>query len=182
MLQNLWRERGGDGMVTEAWSVDNPLLSWKFRARKSELERLLGRPADELDGFHGSNPANYLSIVQGGFRADLRGSAVGQAYGSGEYLAKCPNVSIGYCRGGEYMLVCRLSLGIESSSEANTNGDHIWVPSCQYYVISSPAQILPKYIVRFSGHRHYGGPTRCDELERVLKLGSWSTKKEEEVL
>jgi len=183
MLKQLWGERGGNGGVTEAWSVDNPLLSYRFRERKRQLDGELGRPADELDGFHGSNPSNYLSIVQGGFRSDLRGTAVGQVYGSGEYMAKCPNVSIAYCRDGEYMLVCRLSLGYKSSSPTNVDGDHIWVPDCQYYVISSPAQILPKYIVKFSSGLRYSpqAPLRCEALEAALtKPGGFNTKKEEE--
>ena len=93
------------------------------------------RAVEELEGLHGSDPKNYISIVSGGFRTDLRGSAVGQVYGAGEYLAKCPDVSVGYCRGGQYMLVCRVALGVESSTAQNLDGDHIWVPSCKYYVI-----------------------------------------------
>lgn len=33
-LQQLWTERGGRGTVLEAWSVDNPLLSWQYHRRK----------------------------------------------------------------------------------------------------------------------------------------------------
>jgi len=172
-LRKLWKERDGSGTVLEAWSVDNPLLAWKFRQHKLELELRLGREPDALEGFHGSHPQNFLPIVKVGFRSDLRS---GQVFGAGEYFAKCPNVSVGYCRGGSFMLVCSLSLGAQSSSEANKDGDHIWVPRCQYYVISSPAQILPRYIVRFSSSP---SPTRgltCPELELVLAQDSWSTK------
>lgn len=176
-IQKLWQERGGRGEVLEAWSIDNPLLAWNFTERKKQVEQSLGRSSDLIEGWHGSNPNNYLSIVQSGFRSDLRGSAVGQAYGGGEYFAKCPTVSLSYCRGGEYMLLCSLCLGVQSSSQSNTDGDHIWVPDCQYYVISSPAQVLPRYLVRFSPPQR--NPTRCAELERVLQAGVWSTKQEE---
>merc|ERR1719223_955549 len=174
LMRKLWQERQGSGEVLAAWSVDNPLRAWKFFERRSALEKSLGRAPDELEGFHGSNPQNYLSIVQNGFRSDLRS---GQVFGSGEYFAKSPSVSVGYCRGGEYMLVCRLYLGVKSSSFANTDGDHIWVPSTQYYVISSPAQILPVFIVKFKN----SATSRSLELEAALKAQVWSTKKEEQV-
>jgi len=177
-LQKVWAERAGNGSVEEAWSIDNPLMIWKFRERKKELERALGKLPDELEAFHGSNANNYLSIVQGGFRSDLRS---GQAYGSGEYLAKCPNVSVGYCRGGEYMLVCQVLLGFESFDRKNQTGDHIWVPECQYYVISRPAQVLPRFILKFqSGASHAN--VKCDELKKILATGNWTTKKAEELL
>ncbi|CAE8648728.1 unnamed protein product [Polarella glacialis] len=186
-LVNLWEERTGEDnysdysgcsrtsrCITAAWSLDNPLLSWHFSERRKVLKQSLGRDPDELDGFHGSSPQNFLSIVQGGFRSDLRS---GQAFGSGEYFAKNPNVSVGYCRGGDYMLVCRLLFGFESSSQANKDGDHIWVESAKYYVISSPAQVLPLFLVRFAD-----SGCKDAELEKVLSAGTWTTKKAEEVL
>jgi len=178
-LQSLWLEREADGHVTEAWKVENPLLAYKFRSRCNELNRELGRSPHDLHGFHGTHPDNILSICQNGFDRGKRGSAVGQVYGAGEYFAKNPNVSMGYCRDCEYMLVCRLSLGFESSDESNSDGDHIWVPAMKYYVISSPAQVLPQYIVRFSGTqmRRYGSPTSNAVLEKILRANMWTTIK-----
>jgi len=77
------------------------------------------------------------------------------------------------------MLVCRLALGVESSTEANLDGDHIWVPSCKYYVISRPEQILPIFVVRFESPRSSRSPLVSAELERVLGAGVWSTKEQE---
>merc|ERR1719230_2088863 len=105
--------------MLEAWKVNNPALAWKFEARREELKKLLGRAPDDLQGFHGTHPDNVLSICQTGFDRSKRGSAVGQVFGAGEYFAKCPDVSVGYCKGGRYMLVCSLVLGVESSSERN---------------------------------------------------------------
>lgn len=170
MLRKLWEEREGHRTIEQAWKVDNPLLAYKYQARKKELAQELGRQPDTLDGFHGTHPDNILSICRGGFDRSKRGSAVGQIFGAGEYFAKCPNVSVGYCRGGEYMLVCRLTLGWESSTQENKDGDHIWVPSTSYYVISSPAQVLPAYIVKFCA-----GGARNSELEQVLRSGRWTT-------
>merc|ERR1712048_1531253 len=176
-LKELWSSRQADGEVVAAWKVDNPLLTYKFQERRKELKRMLGREPEFIEGFHGSSPGNYLSIVDSGFREDLRGTAVGQVYGRGEYMACNPNVSVGYCRGGEYMLVCRLTLGEESSTPDNNDGDHIWVPSAKYYVIARASQILPQYLIKFSSSRGYGygGSTQCPKLEKALASG-YSTK------
>lgn len=180
-LQALWSERGGRGDVEAAWIVDNPLLTYHYHERRSELKRELRREPDELQGFHGSHPSNFLSISQMGFDAGRRS---GQVFGAGEYFAKNPTVSEGYCRGGEYMFVCRLCLGHQSSTQTNKDGDHIWVPSQQYYVISQPEQILPQYIVRFSsryGSCYGSGSTSSPELEKALSLPRWTTKRERQV-
>jgi len=145
-IQKLWAERGGSYEVMAVWTIENPQRTWKYRSRQAELQSELGRAPTELRGFHGSSPCNILAIAENGFDAGRR---AGQAFGAGEYFAKNPSVSVGYCRGGSYMLVCQLCLGHESSSEQNADGDHIWVPRCGYYVISSPDQVLPLYIVRF---------------------------------
>jgi len=165
--------------VENAWKVDNPLLAFQFQARRDELKRELRHSPHELQGFHGTHPDNIISICRNGFDRRKRGSAVGQVFGSGEYFAKCPDVSVNYCQRGEYMLVCRLCLGIESSTEANKDGDHIWVPDMSYYVISSPAQVLPLYILKFTSTRYgFGGgkSLQNEELEKVLNAGNWTTK------
>lgn len=163
--------------VETAWVVDNPLLTYEYFERRKELKADLGRDPDELQGFHGTDPSNVLSIAQTGFDAGRRS---GQVYGSGEYFAKNPTVSVGYCRGGRYMFVCRLTLGFESCSRSNRDGDHIWVPDQQYYVISQPTQILPQYIVCFTDDCQREA-TRSPELEIALRQPRWSTKRERQV-
>jgi len=184
-LQNLWNERqstqmpgcGGlrSGQVTEAWKVDNPLLAFQFKKQREELKRLLGREADKLEGFHGTHPENIVSICSNGFDAGRR---AGQVYGAGEYFAKNPHVSVGYSKGGQYMLVCRLTLGQVSSTPENRDGDHIWVPQNGYYVVKQPNQVLIQYIVKFNlGDRQgFGfGPALSQTLERHLSDG-YNTK------
>lgn len=177
-LHKLWVERQGQGSVAEAWRVDNPLRTWHFHQRRTELVEALGREPDELHGFHGTHPDNVLSICENGFDSGRR---AGQVFGSGEYFAKCPNVSVGYCRGGEYMIVCRLCLGFESSTPENRDGDHIWVPSQSYYVIASPPQVLPLFIVRFTGSFCRAG-VQSPELSRVLSAGTYTTKRAEAIV
>jgi hypothetical protein len=174
-LKKLWLDRlARHGHIDDAWRVDNPVLSWHFNVRRQEMRERLGRQPDELQGYHGTHPNNVLSICQNGFDSSKR---AGQVYGAGEYFAKCPDISVAYCRGGQYMIVCRLLLGVQSSSQRNSDGDHIWVPQCSYYVIASPAQILPLYIVKFNMKLNpSGGCPTPQELGRVLQLGKWTTK------
>jgi hypothetical protein len=134
------------GQVLAAWKVDNPLLAYQFKASRDTFKAAHGRDMDKLEGFHGTLPDNVISICSNGFDAGRR---AGQVYGAGEYFAKNPHVSVDYCRGGEYMLVCRLSLGQPSSTPQNTDGDHIWVPQNGYYVIKHPNQVLVQYIVKY---------------------------------
>merc|ERR1712072_1648275 len=147
------------------------------------LKQVLGREADGLEGFHGTHPDSVIPICDTGFDKSRRS---GQVYGAGEYFAKNPTVSIGYCRGGEYMLVCRLTLGEESSTPENKDGDHIWVPSAGYYVIKEPDQVLPQYIIKFTQSAgydcyDYGYQVKSAKLESILQQGTWSTKAEEEI-
>jgi hypothetical protein len=173
-LQNLWLEResqqmpgGGracNGQVVAAWKVDNPLLAYQFKASRDAFKAAQHRDMDKLEGFHGTHPDNVISICSSGFDAGRR---AGQVYGAGEYFAKNPHVSVGYCRGGEYMLVCRLSLGTPSSTPENKDGDHIWVPQNGYYVIKHPNQVLVQYIVKFKSDQCYGQSV-SQSLERNL--------------
>jgi len=180
-LKNLWNHREGEGELVEAWKVDNPLRTYKFIKRREQLKRDLGRTPDGLEGFHGTHPDAVVPICSDGFDKSRRS---GQVYGAGEYFAKNPTVSIGYCKGGEYMLVCRLTLGVESSTPQNQDGDHIWEQGMGYYVIKEPEQVLPTYIIRFSSERRYYGDATSASLEKTLPRngqGKWSNKKEEEV-
>jgi len=161
------------GEVLEAWKVDNPLLAFEYKSRRDGLKRELGREADKLEGFHGTHPENVISICSGGFDAGRR---AGQVYGAGEYFAKNPHVSIGYSKGGQYMLVCRLTLGYQSSTPQNRDGDHIWVPENGYYVIKEPNQVLVQYIIKFHTAQQYNSySATCLTLEGHLANG-YSTK------
>mmetsp|Transcript_66892 Transcript_66892/g.116387 ORF Transcript_66892/g.116387 Transcript_66892/m.116387 type:complete len:1268 (+) Transcript_66892:60-3863(+) len=183
-LQDLWTSRGGPGDLKAAWKVDNPLLTYKFKKRREVLRSILGREADILEGFHGTASENVLSIIDTGFDKGKRGAAVGQVHGSGEYFAKDPTISLDYCRGGEFMLVCRLTLGLASTysgSNQAQDGDHVWVPhygGSGCYVIAEPDQILPQFIVQFTNHT---GSRVCPKLGQALQNG-YSTKPPPEIV
>eukprot|EP01043_Picozoa_sp_COSAG02_P031633 COSAG02_NODE_2074_length_9929_cov_698.467955_5_plen_385_part_00 len=55
--------------------------------------------------FHGSPEQNMDAIAREGLDPKRRGSAVGQAYGAGEYFGTDVGTSLGYCQGGKKMLV-----------------------------------------------------------------------------
>ena len=91
---------------------------------------------------------------------------------SGSYLpgGTCLHGSHRTPFGGNYMLACRLTLGIASTYGGNSaaqDGDHVWVPSyggSGCYVIAEPDQILPQFIVQFGG----SGYASCPKLDRAL--------------
>jgi hypothetical protein len=157
--------------------VDNPLLAYEYHKRRSVLKSELGREPNKLEGFHGTQAANIVSICSTGFDAGRR---AGQVFGAGEYFAKNPHVSVGYCRGDEYMLVCGLTLGHASSTPENKDGDHIWVPQNGYYVIKQPDQVLIQFIIRFRSSNAYGVMARPNPSLDQLLSKPYSTKPPEE--
>eukprot|EP01064_Diplonema_japonicum_P038067 TRINITY_DN910_c0_g1_i3.p1 TRINITY_DN910_c0_g1~~TRINITY_DN910_c0_g1_i3.p1 ORF type:complete len:919 (+),score=285.69 TRINITY_DN910_c0_g1_i3:63-2819(+) len=141
LLQQKWTEIEGPGRLVNGWQLRNDDLEFRFRATEYNMTRTRGRAPDMIDGFHGTAEDNVLSIAQNGFDPFRRS---GQVHGAGEYFAKDPKVSVGYCRGGCFMFLCRLILG-----EAE---DHKWVPSMKYYIMKQNGgniQALPMYLLQF---------------------------------
>ena len=135
--------------VQEAWQLKNEALEFRFRATEYNMRQATGRAPDMIEGFHGTAEANVLSIALHGFDPLRR---AGQVFGDGEYFAKNPNVSRGYCRGGGYMFLCGLILG-------TADVDHTWVQDMGYYVMKQRGgniQCLPRYLIRFA-------PEACPE-------------------
>jgi len=146
LVQSKWQDAGGWGELCGAWQVRNRRLERLFRATDHNLRVKLGHTSDTIEAWHGSQEENVLSIAQSGFDRSRR---MGQVYGQGEYFAKDPNVSIGYAKGGSFLLLCRLLLGEEES-------DHTWVDDMAYYVVKQHdgfVQALPLYVVQFKRSR-----------------------------
>eukprot|EP01065_Artemidia_motanka_P002309 TRINITY_DN11092_c0_g1_i1.p1 TRINITY_DN11092_c0_g1~~TRINITY_DN11092_c0_g1_i1.p1 ORF type:complete len:1213 (+),score=315.82 TRINITY_DN11092_c0_g1_i1:56-3694(+) len=144
LLQRKWTEAGGHGNVVRVWEVRNQRSAEMFRLTEHSLAKLNGRPSVQIEAFHGTRPENVVSIAQHGFDPARR---AGQLYGAGEYFAKDPTVSVGYCGGGRFMFLCRLHLGEEGQER-----DHVWVNSCKYYVVKQRdcmVQALPMYVLEF---------------------------------
>ena len=88
--------------------------------------------------FHGTPEANIQSICTNGFDPSRR---KGQACGPGEYFAKTPTTSLGYCGRGKKMLLCELLLG-DVNTHHTIHGDIV--------VMKDPAHDLPRFVVEFS--------------------------------
>lgn len=73
------------------------------------------------------------------------------------------------------MILCRLLLGTQASSQKLGDGDHIWVPSMNYYVISSPEQVVPLYILKFNAKEG------TQDLEKALSYPVWTTLEQVQV-
>ena len=79
--------------------------------------------------FHGSPEANMDAIAKDGLDPKRRGSAVGQAYGAGEYFGTDVSTSLGYCRGGKKMLVFAVlcdSSGVTREVDLGGGGGHLY--------------------------------------------------------
>lgn len=142
LLQQKWGDAGGRGELVGAWQVRNARLEFLFRASECDFAGALGHGSDLIDGWHGTAEENVLSIAVNGFDPRRRS---GQVYGSGEYFAKDPMVSIRYARGGSFMFLCKLLLG-------KADDDHSWVDSCSYYVMKqrdNRVQAVPLFLVQF---------------------------------
>ena len=156
----------GEEKELGSW-IENNVTSDDKR-KSNQLEQILKGEPDMPDGFHGTLSANAISISSNGFDKGRR--------------AKNPTVSIGYSRGGQCMLVCRLSLCVRFSILENKDGDHIWVPSNGYYVVKELDQVLFQYIIKFrTGQFDHGGPVVCDQLEASLANGFF-TKAAEQIV
>ena len=85
--------------------------------------------------FHGSPDKNIDSICVNGYNSALRS---GQSYGPGEYFSTIAATAVGYCRGGNRLLLNELLLGQVNTH--HTQHGHI-------IVMKLPAHDLPRFII-----------------------------------
>ena len=161
---------GGKVRALKAWQLRNDSLEFRFRCAEYNMTQRHGKAPDMIDGFHGTEEKNVLSIATTGFDPFRRSR---QIHGDGEYFAKDPNVSVSdiYTRGGGYMFVCKLILGEEGV-------DHTWKKTRGYYVIkqnNGHIQCLPQYLIQFQD-------TGDTELYRTLSAFATDEKAGEESL
>jgi len=143
LIQQKWADAGGRRELVNAWQIRNPRLEVLFRASECDFAAALGHSSDVIDGWHGTSEANVLSIAVSGFDPKRRS---GQVFGTGEYFAKNPTVSISYAQGGSFMFLCKLLLGAADL-------DHTWASGPQYYILKQRdcrIQALPLYVVQFA--------------------------------
>eukprot|EP01061_Rhynchopus_euleeides_P021594 TRINITY_DN351_c0_g1_i1.p1 TRINITY_DN351_c0_g1~~TRINITY_DN351_c0_g1_i1.p1 ORF type:complete len:1006 (+),score=200.76 TRINITY_DN351_c0_g1_i1:203-3220(+) len=141
LLQRKVDERSSQGALSlvGAWQIRNTRVEAAHNKLIQQADLFTSHP-ETIEGFHGTPEENVLSIAKQGFVPAKRG-ANGQAYGSGEYFAKDPWVSVAYADGGGFMFLCTLALG---------NSDvHTWVEGQQYYVLKENHQAVPRFLLQF---------------------------------
>ena len=109
-----------------------------FSRYKAKWQSLPQSQRTSCLAFHGTADANIDSICKNGYDVSKRG-AHGQALGTGEYFAKDPTTSLGYC-GGKRMILNELLLG-QQGTHHTTSGNVV--------VMKDPAHDLPRFVITF---------------------------------
>ena len=146
-------------------SVDyyiNPPVLEKFNQMQASMESKYGKQTTEskfILGFHGTKVDNIEAIVKENFDVSKADTCL---YGVGIYFSEFPHVSIGYARGANKLLLCKilpgrsfdvsvscnmqpLQAGYDSHRVQKDDKDNGWA-----IVIANPDQILPCYVLSFS--------------------------------
>lgn len=121
--------------ITSMQDVLNPKLREKYDAACRGLKKEEQR---SVLAFHGTSDAGITGICANGFDPGRR---AGQVLGPGEYFAPEAATSLGYCRGGNKMLVCELLLG----QVGHHHTFHDWA-----YVMKYPDHDLPRFVITFA--------------------------------
>ena len=123
--------------------VVNKVLQQKFEDKKEELSNQ--GYGDCLLLFHGTPQQNIQPILRNNF--DLSIKTNGRAYGDGVYFSECPEVSLGYSRDQKSLILCKVLPG--TNCKEVKRGDK----RCWAIVVPDVNQILPRYIINFTGGR-----------------------------
>jgi len=146
--------------------VINPTLEKAFEDRKKDIEsRTQYSDANRVFAWHGTSEENIQKIIRTGFKLSKLGSGTGNNgwYGAGIYLSENATLGRSYAKDNKLLLCevilgrpyqmnllpfvvgCALQNGYDSHvvGTANKLGEEL--------VIFNEAQILPRYIVHYSG-------------------------------
>lgn len=117
--------------------IENPYL-WLMYQLKAQECRLLFRSI-ELYLFHGTSPIKIDLIARDNFDYRLAGTSTGHVHGKGVYFSNDSNVSKGYSRSGNCMIMARAQQGRVFPGR----GDLVIPP--ENYDTSGSGHILVKY-------------------------------------
>eukprot|EP01127_Copromyxa_protea_P010276 TRINITY_DN2497_c0_g1_i6.p1 TRINITY_DN2497_c0_g1~~TRINITY_DN2497_c0_g1_i6.p1 ORF type:complete len:295 (-),score=29.32 TRINITY_DN2497_c0_g1_i6:34-918(-) len=146
-------------------NVMQPDLVRKFEERWARMieQRGISIAVPQI-AYHGTAEKNISSILSKGFLVPGEGDgkqvqhATDQGWwGKGVYLSPNSSLSIGYCRGGNKLLICSVLMGVSRRVNTRMDGQAIekeWDShtACngEEWVIGDPTQILPCYLISFS--------------------------------
>ena len=134
-------------------------LYWNLMKRRSE-----GAEPKPNIAYHGTSQNNINSILDRGLLvpgvgkgADVKHATDSGWWGKGIYLSPDANLSIGYCRDSNKLLICAVLMGRSYKCTGRLDGkpcqegydSHI-DPSGKEWIVFDPAQVIPCYLVSFA--------------------------------
>jgi len=148
--------------------VCNPRLASQFERRKKEYDRRFGPSKHtKLLAFHGTKKENVDQIISEGFKLEKVGSTTDPGYfGKGLYFSEFASTSVGYCYGGDQLLLCRVLLGRPYKLSTVQMGrglepgytSHMTDAQGTEVVIFREDCVLPNYVLTFRSASGGGGP------------------------
>ncbi len=145
-------------VVSVDYYISPPLLA-RFDQQQARFERKYGPGSTESKfvlGFHGTNPQNIDPIVRNNFDVSKVSTC---AHGRGLYFSEFPDVSMGYARGAQQLLLCKLLPG-KSADVSGVGMTPLKADSHRVnkdaqgrgwaIVIDNSDQILPCYVITYS--------------------------------
>eukprot|EP01121_Diplochlamys_sp_Union-15-3_P015665 TRINITY_DN5220_c0_g1_i1.p1 TRINITY_DN5220_c0_g1~~TRINITY_DN5220_c0_g1_i1.p1 ORF type:complete len:531 (-),score=63.59 TRINITY_DN5220_c0_g1_i1:30-1622(-) len=136
-VQDEIRSRGSTLNIVKLERLWNTDIQAKYETLYQKLinNPQNGKQAHKICAFHGTPATSIDSIINTGFDMSKIKRC---AYGNGLYFAKDPQVSVGYCNGGNQMFLCELLTPVLT-----------WVQAQNYYVVTDDSGILPVYLITF---------------------------------
>ena len=86
---------------------------------------------------------NIEPILKNNFDLSIRTN--GRSYGDGVYFSECPEVSLGYSKDLKTLILCKVLLG-NNCKEVKRGDSRCWA-----IVVPNVDQILPRYVINFTG-------------------------------
>jgi len=123
--------------------IENEKLKAKFEKKRQDL-KAKGVDDKPLLIFHGTPQANIDPILKNNF--DLKKMVNGRAHGDGVYFSEMPEVSLGYSRDMQSLILCMVLLGENAKVLKRKRQTEVgaWA-----VVVPDVDQILPKYVINF---------------------------------
>ena len=136
--------------ITSIDVVNNRDLETKFEKKKKELA-INGGDEGCLLLFHGTPQKNIELILKNNFDLSIRTN--GRAYGDGVYFSECPEVSLGYSRDQKTLILCKVLMNSNCKEVKDAPTARKGDTRCWAVVVPDVNQILPKYVINFTGGR-----------------------------
>jgi hypothetical protein len=130
----------------------NKVYSLEIQSARQGWESRGATMSNQKKVWHGTNPANLLSILRNGLIIP-KSFTHGRVYGDGVYFAESAQISLGYASevdNKQLMLVSHVALGnYRRNGKVKSSDDSLYVGGNGYIIIPRTNQINPIYLVEF---------------------------------